>query len=312
MRYWRIFNDELIDCGEVDKLGSPLDNPSQLNIPKDYDGPIAITRGCFSVGDWGIISGLPYALKQIYPKCQVLFPNSNWIQHVFGRFFEQGWGKNIWEEPWNNPGVVLKNNPYIDLFFDVGEIEGEVFTDHQRVYSPNSEPLVEQMLRFLGASENEIKSIDSRPQLFFTNEEEKIGDQILSTYIKDKRYGTLLVASSIPSLPIPWSKEIEHGIIEEVKQNKDLTYFYYCQDDIENTSFNFIKGINIKDLNIPVRIQLYLKTKAYINIGYQSGINDSVGTRTTKIVTSTPYDDVGSNIGRGTKYYFKDGLTKTY
>ena len=312
MIYWRIINDQLINCHETSKLGFPSEQGSPLNIPKNYDGPIVFTRCCFSIGDWGIISGLPYALKQLYPKSQILVPNADWIYKVFKHLFDQGWGKTIWNEPWYNPEVILKGNPYIDGFFGVGQIEGEVITDHQRVYSKDEEPLVEQMLRLFGATEQEILSIDSRPQLFFTEEEKELGDKIISSYIKGIKFGTILLSSSIPSLPYPWNKNIEKGILEELKQYSNLEFFYYCQGDFSRTDFNFIKGINIEKLNIPLRVQLYIKTKAEINIGYQSGINDSVGTRHTKITTATPYDNIGSNIGREIKYYFKDGTAKTY
>ena len=51
---------------------------------------------------------------------------------------------------------------------------------------------VEQLLRFFGADDNQIKSIDSRPQLFFDKEEIKLGDEIIKKYIGEEDFGTLI------------------------------------------------------------------------------------------------------------------------
>jgi len=301
--------DENISVSFLPKLGFYYKN-FKTPIPKNYNGVITIIRTVFSLGDWGIISGLPYALKQIYPKCKILIPTPEWNKHVFKFWFDNGGNQSVWKNPWENSELIFKNNPYIDYRFNIGEIKGDLFHDHYRVYTDNEEePLVEQMLRFFGASENQIQSIDSRPQLFFDKDEIKLGEEIIDTYIKDKKFGTLLLSTANPKYSVPWDKKIDKNVINETKKYKNLKFLYYSQVPLEQTPYNFIDGININDLNLPIRIQLYIKSKALINLGYQSGINDSVGTRTTKIVCATPYNSIGSNIGRGIKYYNGDNLT---
>ena len=312
MQLWRIINDQIHNTGiELSRFGESTDSIFNLKIPRDCSGVIAFTRTCFSIGDWGIISALPFALKQIYPNCKIFLPSSEWCKTLFGE------GSNgIWKEPWKNGEIVFKNNPYVDHYFNIGELKGEILTDHirkRKVEEELEEPLIEQIFRALGASEEEIKALDLRPMLFFDEDEIKEGEKIIEKYTKGRNFGTLLLHSSRANIPFPWSYEIEKGIIEEANECKDLPFFYYTQDLIENTRFNFLQnGINFKDLNIDIRIQMYIKSKALINIGYQSGINDSVSTRTTKMSIATPYESIHSNITRGVKYFYKNGVIKTF
>ena len=62
-----------------------------------------------------------------------------------------------------------------------------------------------------------------------------------------------------------------------------------------------IKHIDFKDLNLPIRIQLYIKTKALINIGYQSGVNDSI-CRYSKVICTPSTNVLGADYLKAIKY----------
>jgi hypothetical protein len=301
-------NGDILSPIIVDKLGfyyrdfiSPFTS--------GFDQSICFTRGCFSLGDWGIISGLPYALKQTYPLSKIYFPKPNWVKQVIYPAFVTGQASH-WEKAWENSETILKNNPYIDGYFDLNEVEGDIITDHYRVYNDNEdEPLVEQMLRFFGVSDKQILLIDSRPQLFFDKDEKEFGDSIINSYIHKKEFGVLLLTNSLKEY---YDNETNYLLLNEIEKYKDLTFFYYGSKPLNNTIFNKIKHIDFKQIaqdlnlpNIPIRIQLYIKTKAIVNIGYQSGINDSVS-RYSQVICTPSTGHLGSNICRGIKYLYNN------
>ena len=298
--FFRIINDE-IQSLNVKKLGIPKEQFS-CPYPPDFDGSIYLTRCCFSIGDWGIISGLPYALKQIYPNCKVYLPKSDWVYKVIYSRFEPGTASH-WEKAWENSDIVFKDNPYVDGFFNIGEVKGDITTDHYRVFTDiEDEPLVEQMLRFFGVSEEQIKNIDSRPQLFFDENEIEFGNSIIESYINKKEYGTLLLTNSVKEY---YDDETNSLLLKEIDKYKDLTFFYYGSKPLEDTIFKNIKIIDLKTLDLPIRIQLYIKAMAQVNIGYQSGINDTISTYSQVICTPST-DTLGTNIVRGIKYLYKN------
>ena len=145
--------------------------------------------------------------------------------------------------------------------------------------------------------------------LYFTDEEIEIGNKILNKYTNNNEFGCLLFGSR--KYEIPWEYNWEKPLIDIVEQNKDITWFYYCQIPLEKTRFNFVKNkVNfaeiLKDYNLrdSVRIQLYIKNQAKLNVGYQSGINDSVGSKNTEnYCIPYPKQFLNSNIGRGITYF---------
>jgi hypothetical protein len=298
--FYRIINDVLY-AANVKKLGIPKEQFT-CPYPSNFDGNIYLTRGCFSIGDWGIISGLPFALKQIYPNCKVYLPKPNWLKNIIYSTFALGKASH-WENAWENSDIVFKNNPYVDGYFDLGETQGDITIDHYRVYTDNEEePLVEQMLRFFGATEEQIQSIDSRPQLFFDEDEIKLGNSIIESYIDEKEYGTLLLTNSVKEY---YDDDINSLLLEEINKYKNLTFFYYGSKPLKDTIFKNIKSIDLKSLDLPIRIQLYIKAMAQVNIGYQSGINDTISTYSQVICTPST-DTLGTNIVRGIKYLYKN------
>ena len=151
------------------------------------------------------------------------------------------------------------------------------------------------MLKFWQFADEEIQ--DYLPELYFSSEEIEIGDKIIKNYTNNK-YGTLLLTNTVKEY---YSDNINNLLLEELEQYKDLTFFYYGSKNIKDTIFNNIKHINFKDLNIPIRIQLYIKTKALVNIGYQSGINDSI-CRYSKVICTPSTGILGADYLKAIKY----------
>jgi hypothetical protein len=289
--FWRINSNELIPIFETPFLGFPIEDPSF--IPDEYldKKEFIIFRTCHSIGDWGIISAFPRLLKQKYPDCKVYVPSSKLIFKMFGKF--NNW--NHWSNPFENAELVFKNNPYVDKFID--GINDEVFHDHYRIYDPNNIeiPLVVQMLKFWQFTNDETQ--DHLPELYFSQEEIEIGEEIIKTYT-DRIFGTLLLTNTVKEY---YSDDINNLLLKELQQYKNLTFFYYGSKDIKDTIFSSIKCVNFKDLNIPIRIQLYIKTKALVNIGYQSGVNDSV-CRYSKVICTPSTGVLGADYLGTIKY----------
>ena len=112
------------------------------------------------------------------------------------------------------------------------------------------------------------------------------------------KYGVLLISNR-------YKYEVDELIIDILKQN-DLPYFYWTKDPIELTKFNFINSVlNLR--NIDTRIQLYIKSKAVLNIGSQAGINHLV-TRYSDVYEVQRQFPLAGNIVKG-ETYLKD-ITK--
>ena len=289
--FWRINSNELTPIFETPLLGFPIEDPSFISDEYLDKKEFIIFRTCHSVGDWGIISAFPKLLKQKYPDCKVYVPSAKLVSKMFGGF--NNW--NHWNNPFENAELVFKNNPYVDDFID--DINDEVFHDHYRIYDLNNieVPLIIQMLKFWQFTDEEIQ--DYLPELYFSPEEIKIGDEIIETYTSEE-YGTLLLTNTVKEY---YSDDINNLLLKELEHYKDLTFFYYGSKDIKDTIFNSIKCINFKDLNIPIRIQLYIKTKALVNIGYQSGVNDSV-CRYSKVICTPSTGVLGADYLGSIKY----------
>lgn len=324
MRQWYIKNDKLHDLGiEVPYLGVPYDQIKNGNVntlPEDYDGWFPFMRMCYSIGDLGIVSGIYEALKIKYPKIKIAFASKEYTNHIFGPNWMDKWNYNSQNTGATNVDVVMANNPYIDKIFGIGEFDF-VFTDHDRSYTELihdgemirsvDEPLAEQILRRFGFTDEDIINIDSRPRLYFTNEEVKKCESIIKEYIGDHNYGCLLLASRLEHLKgRPWEGE-EH-LFPHLKEYKNLPVFYYAEYNLNNTLWDtfFPHRINFSELNLTLREQIYIKSKALFNTGYQAGITDLSSGMGSNVVTLCPYKTIRENCIRGTRYVFQNGTTK--
>ena len=262
MVFWRIYDNNLYSIEETKSLGFSSTDPSF--IPDEYlnNQNFIILRSAFGIGDQGIISSMPRLLKQKYPNCKIYIPSLKLLEKLFGNI-KQNWGS--WGNPLENVKIIFENNPYIDG--EIDEVSGDIFHDHFRIYDEKNVnvPLVQQMLKFWQFEPHEME--DYLPELYFSVEEKELGDKIIKEHVGNQEFGSLLISNR-------YDFTQDKIIIDLLKEN-NLPYFYYSSKPLHQTDFNFInKALDIN--HIPTRIQLYIRSKAKINIGNHCGVLDCV------------------------------------
>jgi hypothetical protein len=323
MRQWRIQNDQILDLGEVPYLGLPKnvaeDNKNHF-WNKDYDGWFPFMRFCYSLGDLGIVSGLFEALKTKHPNIKIAFPSNDYIKHILGPQINQ-WNYETKTNVFSNIDAVFRNNPFIDALFDTGTFT-TVYTDHDRSYSSLvhdgtmvrscDEPLVEQILRMFGFSDEELATIDSKPKLYFSQQEEDATNQILKQTVGSQEYGALLFASRLDWAKGRWEKD--YLLFEAAEKFKGMPVFYFSEFDLQGTEWDkyFPERYNFADLQLDVRQQIHIKRKAKFNISYQAGITDASNGSGSEMHVLCPYPTIRENCVRGARYYYFDGSKKQF
>ena len=171
---------------------------------------------------------------------------------------------------------ICKYNPYVNDFVD--SIDGEVFHDHYRIYDKENTdvPLIKQMLKFWQFSENEYK--DYLPEIYWTDEEKEFGNKIIRKYVGDKDFGCLLMSDRFGTQrgkhdSESYDKDVK--VMSDVLQKNNLPYFYWTNRPINKTPFNFINtALDLRNVNI--RVQLFIKAKAKLNVSNQCGMSHLV------------------------------------
>ena len=287
MIFYRILDNKLYHIQEVDKLG--FEESEGLRIPDEYlqNKIFTVFRTASGIGDWGIISSRPRVLKQKYPDCKVYVPSNLLYKKLFNI------DTNIMYD-------IFNNNPYIDGFQD--NIKGEIFHDHYRIYNNSNSniPLIEQMLKFWQFKKNEYE--DSQPEIYWSEKEKKLGDKIIKKYIGDKEFGCLLISERFGT---QFGKYDEKSFINDnEKINKlllsnNLPYFYWTYKPLNQFNFNIDSVLDMR--NMELRIQLYIKSKAKINIGNQCGTNHCV-VRYSDVYEVQRQSTLGHNFVKGENY----------
>ena len=262
MIFWRIIDNKLHAIKDTENLG--FEESEGLRIPDEYlkQKKFMILRASDGIGDWGIISAIPRLLKEKYPDCQVLVPTNTYLKNLFGKDH-------------NNVHVIFNNNPYVDEFVD--EVSGEVFHDHYRIYDKNNTdiPLAKQMLKFWQFSEEEMS--DCQPEMYWSDEEKEFGDKIINRYV-DGEFGFLLVSKRFGTQFGKYHQESydkDKKVMTKVLRDNQLPYFYWTHKPLRETEFSFIDSA-LDMRNVDLRIQLYIKSKAKINLANQCGVNHSI------------------------------------
>jgi hypothetical protein len=279
MIFLRIIDDVMYSGGEVAKLGFNKVSP----LVNYHNEVFIIFRNCHGIGDWGIVSAMPRLIKQKYPNSTVVYPSKELLSKLFN---PSQWGN--WSDPFNNPGLIFKNNPYVDG--EVDSIPGEVFTDHYRIFDEDNMfiPLPEQMLKLYGFENSEIE--DSCPELYFNSYE----DIQRLNITKGAKYGCLL----IPNKPdeINANREEYFSKILGILKQYNLPLYYYSSIPLSETPFE--KYCTLGDLSMlgDIRLQTNIRCNAVFNVGLISGVMDIVA-RYSKVYTiATPsLDDIASN-----------------
>jgi hypothetical protein len=203
---------------------------------------------------------MPRLLKEKYPNCKVYVPSKKLLKKLYG-------------QDHNNVHVVFDNNPFVDEFVD--GIDGDVFHDHYRIYNKDNTdiPLLKQMLEFWQFTEEEMS--DSQPEMYWSFEEQELGDSIIQEYVGNKEFGCLLISDRFGTQygkhhQKTYDKDVQN--FTNIFTEYQLPYFYYTSNPISVTPFDWInKALDMK--HIDLRIQLYIKSQAKINLSNQCGTN---------------------------------------
>ena len=288
MLFNRIFDNKLHVVGEVDNLG--FDYLDKLRIPDEYleSEEFVICRAAFGIGDWGVISAIPRLLKGKYPNCKVIIPSSKMIKSIFGV------ESNISE-------LIFSNNPYVDFFVDF--YEDEIYHDHYRVYDTDVPDisLIKQMLKFWQFEENEME--DCRPEMYWSDEEKEFGDEIIKQVVGDKDFGGLLVSDRFGTQYGNHDKKTlknETYKITKILKENPLPCFYWTYKPIGETPF-FFTNTALDMRNIDLRIQLYIRSKAKLNVGNQCGTLQTIS-RYSKLYTVQRQFPIAHNYVEGEIY----------
>jgi len=285
--FYRVLDNVLYHIKETKNLG--FEKSEGYRIPDEYleNQKFTVMRTANGIGDWGIISAMPRLLKQKYPDCRVYVPSSKLIKKLFGV------ESNIAE-------IIFKHNPYVDKFKDY--ILGEVFHDHYRIYDKDNTdiPLLEQMLKFWQFDEKEY--IDSQPEMYWSDEEISIGDEIISKYVGGSNFGCLLISDRFGTQRGVIDSDTLKRETKAINDNldKSLKYFYFTSSPLRETPFNWIDSV-LDMRHIDIRIQLYIKSKAKINVGNQCGVNHMV-VRYSDVYETQRQIPIAHNFVRGETY----------
>ena len=214
MIFWRILDNTLHPVQEVKQLG--FEKAEGLRIPDEYleQQEFTILRTALGIGDWGIISAMPRLLKQKYPNCKIYIPSKKLI-------------KNLFDTDTDVMYTIFKNNPYVDEFKDT--IKGEIFHDQYRIYDNNNSdvPLLEQILKFWQFNIHEYE--DSQPELYWTDEEKQLGDNIIKMH-SNGDFGCLLISDRFGTQRGKFDQETynrDTNNMTKILHENNVPYFYW-------------------------------------------------------------------------------------
>ena len=282
------YNEYFQSIAEVQKLGFP--DTSDIRIPLEYlkNKQFILFRTCHSYGDWALLSAMPRLLKQKYPDCLVIIPSPICLEKYFS---PDSWNYKH-NSPFNNVIEVFKNNPYVDGMIDEIPQGIPIYHDHFRIYNPNNAdiPLVQQILKFWRFEDHEIE--DCQPELYWDDKEKEIGDNIIKEIFKEESFGFLYIDDQYvvgDGINHTWYSEDEkqekleytRSLIQKEIDKYNLPWLYYSGKDSFIYETNN-KTIDVKELNVNLRIQQYIKSKSELVIGHQGGYGTDCMPRYTK------------------------------
>jgi hypothetical protein len=159
------------------------------------------------------------------------------------------------------------------------------------------------MLKFWQFSPDEYE--DSQPELYWSEEEKKLGDEIIREYVGyterkvprgmdiNDDFGGLMITNTYN-----FSKD---NLLIKVLKDNPIPYFYYTPVPLEETSFNFIeRALDLR--HIDLRIQLYIRSKAKLNVAaFQNGLTHTVARYSKNYQLQRDFP-IGSNFIKGETY----------
>ena len=222
------------------------------------------------------------------------------------KYNPQNW-LNRSKNPFQNVVEVFKNNPYVDGMIDEVPSNTPIFHDHFRIYDPNNRfiPIAEQILRYWRFDPNIIH--DSAPETYWDDEEKKQGDGVITKIFGEKEFGFLYIDDSFYEGPIMQgpSLDIKRQIIQsKINEFDNLPWLYYAGKDINQSHYKTTtKTIDVRSLEVNLRIQNYIKSKSKLIIGHRGGYGtDCMSRYTTCHVIPLMVGETGEHFIRTTKY----------
>lgn len=291
----------------TNKLGFDKNNPRF--IPEEYlEGKFfVIFRTCHSFGDWVILSAMPRLLKEKYPNSTVVVPSPELLK----KMYPTGMWLNKHENFHINVSEVFTHNPYVDGMVDDDVLRMPIYHDHFRIYDPDNTniPLTEQMLTYWRF--DPLTITDSAPELYWSDEEKKIGDEKIKEVFCNNPFGFLYIDDSFFE-GIDESKLI--GIMDPLAEKRkfiqkkinevdNITWLYYAGKDISNTHYTTkSKAIDVRGLKTTLRIQNYIKSKSKLLIGHQGGYGSDCMSRYTECHVVPVSKPINEHFIRTTNY----------
>ena len=103
-------------------------------------------------------------------------------------------------------------------------------------------------------------------------------NKIIRKYVGDKDFGCLLMSDRFGTQRgkhdgESYDKDVK--VMSDVLQKNNIPYFYWTNKPINKTPFNFINtALDLRNVNI--RVQLFIKAKAKLNVSNQCGMSHLV------------------------------------
>ena len=298
--FFRIFDNKLYGI-QRENIGFSVNDA--MYIPDEYleNKKFMVMRTCHGIGDWVLLSGMPRLLKEKYSDCKVYVPSSVMLKKIFGEMLNN-WGYGTFDAS-KISEIVFESNPYVDGF--VGEIDGEIFHDHYKIFDESNDkvPLLKQMLMFWQFKDDEM--LDTTPD-FYPNENEKEWIKRFTQRWELDKYSYISVSSTFGNTS---DSDI---LIEQIKRKDfgDMKWLYYGEVPLDKSPLNFLDAVEIKELNLSIREQQYLKVNAKYNFGNETGMNLWTPKYSeTYVIGNKYYGPVhgGNNEGKVRKRPFKSG-----
>lgn len=267
---------------ETQRLGWSIESPEF--IPEDYltQQFFVVFRTCHSFGDWAIISAMPRLLKEQYPHATVAIPSPTLLRQMY----PTGIWTNKHDDFHSNVVEVFANNPHVDGMIDSLH-NMPVYHDHFRIYNPANLniPLTEQMLTFWRFKPEQI--VNSAPELYWSAEEKKEGDQVIGHLYGDKPFGFLYIDDSFFEVHDPGRELLDYKrkrIQEKIDEFGDLNWMYYAGKPISETVYRTKSvAVDVRQIDVSKRVQNYIKSKSLVIIGHQGGYGTDCMSRYPKL-----------------------------
>ena len=298
--FFRIFDNKLYGI-QRENIGFSVNDA--MYIPDEYleNKKFMVMRTCHGIGDWVLLSGMPRLLKEKYSDCKVYVPSSVMLKKIFGEMLNN-WGYVTFDAS-KISEIVFESNPYVDGVVD--EIDGEIFHDHYKIFDESNDkvPLLKQMLMFWQFKDDEM--LDTTPD-FYPNENEKEWIKRFTQRWELDKYTYISVSSTFENT------SDSNILIEQIKRKDfgDMKWLYYGEVPLDKSPLNFLDAVEIKELNLSIREQQYLKVNAKYNFGNETGMNLWTPKYSeTYVIGNKYYGPVhgGNNEGKVRKRPFKSG-----